>query len=76
MIHKIKGTQDFINLELFNFIVTQAKIHLTEYNFQEVATPILEPTELFKRAVGEHTDVVSKEMFTILQHGWTKLSQS
>lgn len=69
MINRIKGTQDFINLELFNFIVAQAKTHLTEYNFQEVATPILEPTELFKRTVGEHTDVVSKEMFTILQHG-------
>lgn len=72
MIHKIKGTQDFINLELFNFIVAQAKTHLAEYNFQEVATPILEPTELFKRAVGEHTDVVSKEMFTIQQHGEQK----
>ena len=69
MLNKIKGTQDFLDLTLFNFIITQAKQHLALYNFQEVVTPILEPTELFQRAVGEHTDVVSKEMFTIQPHG-------
>lgn len=69
MLSKIKGTQDFLDLTLFNWIVTQAKQHLALYNFQEVATPIIEPTELFQRAVGEHTDVVSKEMFTIQPHG-------
>ncbi|HLB40636.1 MAG TPA: hypothetical protein VJJ83_02500, partial [Candidatus Babeliales bacterium] len=68
MLNKIKGTQDFLDLTLFNFIITQAKQHLALYNFQEVVTPILEPTELFQRAVGEHTDVVSKEMFTIQPH--------
>jgi histidyl-tRNA synthetase len=34
------------------------------YNFQEIRTPIFEETALFSRAVGEETDVVSKEMYT------------
>lgn len=65
MITKVKGTQDFIDLTLFNFIIAQAGKHLNEYNFQQISTPILEHTELFKRSLGLHTDVVSKEMFII-----------
>src|SRR5262252_2616846 len=34
------------------------------YNFHEIRTPIFEETQLFARAVGEETDVVSKEMYT------------
>ena len=63
--NKIKGTQDFIDLQLFNFIIDQAKKQCEEYNFSQIATPILEPTELFKRSLGLETDVVSKEMYTV-----------
>ena len=65
MIQKVKGTQDFIDLTLFNFIVSQTKKHLEEYNFTEIKTPIIENTELFKRSLGQETDVVNKEMFII-----------
>lgn len=65
MIERIKGTQDFIDLSLFNFVIKQCKKHLALYHFAEIATPIIEPTELFKRSLGLQTDVVSKEMFTI-----------
>ncbi len=34
------------------------------YNVQEIRTPIFESTDLFNRAVGDTTDVVSKEMYT------------
>ena len=34
------------------------------YNVKEIRTPIFEHTELFNRAVGDTTDVVSKEMYT------------
>jgi histidyl-tRNA synthetase len=37
---------------------------LTEYGFEEIRVPIVEHTELFKRAIGEFTDVVEKEMYT------------
>jgi len=35
-----------------------------DYGYGEIETPILEQTSLYKRTTGEHTDVVSKEMFT------------
>lgn len=65
MISRIKGTQDFLDLSLFNFIIESAKKQLQLYHFTEIATPILEPLELFKRSLGEYTDVVMKEMFII-----------
>ena len=34
------------------------------YGYQEIRFPILEPTELFKRSIGEVTDIVEKEMYT------------
>lgn len=65
MIQRIKGTQDWLNLSLFNFLIDTAKRHLACYNFSEIRTPVLEPTELFKRSLGVATDVVGKEMFII-----------
>lgn len=65
MISRVKGTQDFLDLTLYDFIIDQARSHLAVYNFTHVDTPILEPLELFQRSLGEFTDVVSKEMFVI-----------
>ncbi len=73
MFKKIKGTQDFLDLSLFNFIVQQARKHLRNYHFTQIETPILEPTELFKRSLGLQTDVVSKEMF-LIERGESKES--
>ena len=39
------------------------------YNVKEIRTPIFEHTELFNRAVGDTTDVVSKEMYTFEDKG-------
>src|ERR1700731_488564 len=39
------------------------------YGFAEIATPIFEITEVFSRPIGEHTDVVSKEMYTFTDRG-------
>ena len=36
---------------------------MRRHNFEEIRTPILEPTELVARGVGESTDIVQKEMF-------------
>lgn len=65
MFNKVKGTQDFLDLTLLNFVIDSLRKHLTIYHFTEIMTPILEHTELFKRGLGVQTDVVSKEMFTI-----------
>jgi histidyl-tRNA synthetase len=71
MISRVKGTQDFLDLTLYDFIIDQARAHLAVYNFTHVDTPILEHLELFQRSLGEHTDVVSKEMFIIESKGDT-----
>jgi len=65
MITKVKGTQDFVDLTLFNYTLNTIRRQLHRYQFQEIITPILEPTELFTRSLGSATDVVSKEMFII-----------
>ena len=44
------------------------------YDFAEVNTPILEKFELFKRGVGEKTDIVGKEMYTLKTKGGDKLA--
>ncbi len=40
-----------------------------QYGYREIRTPVMESTELFQRAVGEGTDIVSKEMFTFTDRG-------
>ena len=47
---------------------------LTEYGFEEIRVPIVEHTELFKRAIGEFTDVVEKEMYTFIDQGEDSLT--
>ncbi len=66
---RVKGTQDFLDLTLFSFIVRQFEQHVLLYHFEEIETPILEHVELFRRSLGIYTDVVSKEMFLIDAHG-------
>jgi histidyl-tRNA synthetase len=47
---------------------------LTAYGYEEIRVPILEHTELFERAIGEHTDVVGKEMYTFTDRGGDSLT--
>ncbi len=65
LIPRVRGTQDFLDLSLFEFVIEAYKKHVTLYHFNHIATPICEPLELFKRSLGLFTDVVSKEMFLI-----------
>src|SRR3989338_10167388 len=39
------------------------------FGFREIRTPVLEPVSLFERAIGEATDIVEKEMFTLKDRG-------
>jgi len=65
MIPRVKGTQDFLDLTLFNYSIEVIKKYLMLHHFTEIATPIIEYTTLFQRSLGEQTDVVSKEMFIL-----------
>ncbi|HAU30106.1 MAG: Histidine-tRNA ligase [candidate division TM6 bacterium GW2011_GWF2_43_17] len=65
MFRRVKGTQDFLDLGGFLQVIDGIRKHLACYNFTPVETPILEHAELFSRSLGEHTDVVHKEMFFV-----------
>jgi len=47
---------------------------LTAYGYEEIRVPIVEHTDLFKRAIGEFTDVVEKEMYTFTDQGGDSLT--
>jgi histidyl-tRNA synthetase len=66
MLKAVRGTRDLLPPEtaLWNFVEAAVRDVFRAYNFHEIRTPIFEETQLFSRAVGEETDVVSKEMYT------------
>lgn len=64
-ISRVKGTQDFLDKKLFQYILDEFRAHVDLYHFTQISTPIIENVELFKRTLGTFTDVVSKEMFLI-----------
>ena len=67
----LKGMKDryFSDSEKHNFILKVAKDVFEKYGYKNIITPIVEETELFKRSVGDETDVVSKEMYTFEDKG-------
>src|SRR5271163_4413542 len=54
---------------MWNYVDQTAVEVFGTFGFGEIRVPILEPTELFARAVGGETDIVSKEMFTFAPGG-------
>ena len=70
-INLVKGTHDIYGAEMekFEFIIESFYSVCKKFNFQSIQTPIIEQQELFSRAVGEQTDIVSKEMYTFLDKG-------
>jgi histidyl-tRNA synthetase len=49
---------------LWEFFETTVKSMLRSYGYQNIRTPIIEHTQLFKRGIGEVTDIVEKEMYS------------
>ncbi|UHA75833.1 histidine--tRNA ligase [Paenibacillus sp. 481] len=68
---KPTGTQDLLpgTVETWQTVEQKARDLSRRFNYKEIRTPIFEQTELFKRGVGETTDVVEKEMYTFLDRG-------
>ena len=71
----VKGTHDIFGLEMdkYNFIIDKFYKISAKFNFQSIQTPIIENQELFSRSVGEDTDIVSKEMYSFVDKGDTKI---
>ena len=62
----IRGTHDLFGQQVLKYRAIQDMIsHYSKiYNFKEIITPIFESTDLFKKPLGENSDVVLKEMYT------------
>ncbi|AAP95915.1 histidine--tRNA ligase [[Haemophilus] ducreyi] len=65
-IQAIRGMNDCATTEspLWQWVESNVRNVLASYGYSEVRMPIVESTPLFARAIGEVTDVVSKEMYT------------
>jgi histidyl-tRNA synthetase len=66
----IRGTRDLLPPEtaLWNRVEQTAHEVFATFGYGEIRLPIFEPTELFARAVGGETDIVSKEMYSFEDH--------
>jgi len=65
------GMDDILpgEIEKWQWIEEKARIFFESFGYREIRTPILEPTELFTRTIGESTDIVHKEMYTFEDRG-------
>ena len=71
MIRSLKGTEDILPPDsgLWNFLELKARSVFEKYGYKEIRTPVIEQTELFKRGVGNNTDIVQKQMYTFIDPG-------
>ncbi|MGO1120019.1 histidine--tRNA ligase [Rhodovibrionaceae bacterium A322] len=62
----VRGTQDLLPEDSRNLraVMDRSRAIAELYGYQEIATPIFEFTEVFKRTLGDTSDVVTKEMYT------------
>jgi histidyl-tRNA synthetase len=65
-IQAIRGMKDILPQQtpLWQFLEDRVRMVLSRYGYDEIRMPIVEMTELFKRSIGEVTDIVEKEMYT------------
>ncbi|WP_372878289.1 histidine--tRNA ligase [Spongiibacter marinus] len=65
-IQSIRGMNDILpeDSPLWQYLESTVAALLARYGYREIRFPILEQTELFKRSIGEVTDIVEKEMYT------------
>lgn len=67
-LQSVRGMNDMLPQQgdLWHFFENTVSEWLAAYGYREIRTPILEQTGLFKRAIGEVTDIVEKEMYTFI----------
>lgn len=67
----IKGFKDILPSETgkWRFAEDRVRQVFSAFGFQEIRIPIMEKTDLFRRGIGEATDIVEKEMYTFQDRG-------
>ncbi|WP_067176176.1 histidine--tRNA ligase [Sulfurospirillum sp. UCH001] len=71
MINALRGMKDTLSphSEIYQHIIETCTRIAQNYGFSFIETPILEETALFKRSVGESSDIVGKEMYQFIDKG-------
>jgi histidyl-tRNA synthetase len=72
----VTGMKDVLaaDIGLWQHVERCARAVMDSYGYDEIRVPVVEHTELFKRAIGEYTDVVEKEMYTFTDQGGDSLT--
>ena len=72
----VRGTHDILPEEMrrHRFVVETARALAERYGYHEMTTPVFEFTEIFRRTLGETSDVVTKEMYTFSTSGDEQLT--
>ncbi len=75
-IQAIRGMHDLLPgvSPLWQALEDRARAVLESYGYSEIRTPLVEMTELFKRSIGEVTDIVEKEMYSFSDRNGDSLS--
>src|SRR6478735_4465743 len=72
----VRGMNDVLPAEIgaWQHLESTTRALFAAYGYEEIRVPVVEHTELFKRAIGEFTDVVEKEMYTFTDQGGDSLT--
>ncbi|MGB5132941.1 MAG: histidine--tRNA ligase [Steroidobacteraceae bacterium] len=72
----VRGMNDLLpdQLPWWQLVEQSARVLFADYGYQEFRVPLVERSELFRRSIGEHTDVVEKEMYSFEDRGGDSLS--
>lgn len=75
-IQAIRGMNDILPDQTPHWQMVEDTLRnvLASYGYQEIRLPLLEPTELFQRSIGEVTDIVEKEMYTFTDRNGDSLT--
>lgn len=75
-IQAVRGMNDLLPPDTFvwQHVENTFRTILQSYGYHEIRFPIVEKTELFKRSIGEITDIVEKEMYTFLDRNGDSLT--
>ncbi|QCT94454.1 histidine--tRNA ligase [Caminibacter mediatlanticus TB-2] len=68
MIKALRGMKDILDKRFLKIFDTAREV-AENYGYSYIETPILEETKLFKRSVGESSDIVNKEMYEFIDKG-------
>ena len=76
VLQAVRGMNDVLPADIgtWQFLERTVRELVSAYGFQEMRVPVVEQTRLFKRAIGEFTDVVEKEMYTFTDSGGENLT--